>query len=61
MLDLATVPAVVLGGIDHSNIAEVLAAGAQNVCAVRCINSSQDPGAEIERLLAAIEEHRSRV
>ncbi len=61
MLDLATVPAVVLGGIDHSNIAEVLAAGAQNVCAVRCINSSQDPGTEIERLLAAIEEYRSRV
>jgi len=59
MLTLATVPAVVLGGIDHSNVHEVLAAGARNVCAVRCINRSADPGAEIDRLLRAIEEFRA--
>ncbi len=46
MLSIATVPAVVLGGIDHDNLAKVLGAGAQNVCAVRCINDSKDPGAE---------------
>jgi thiamine-phosphate pyrophosphorylase len=56
MLALATVPAVVLGGIDHSNVRDVLAAGARNVCAVRCVNRSADPGAEIDRLLAAIAE-----
>jgi thiamine-phosphate pyrophosphorylase len=56
MLALATVPAVVLGGIDHSNVREVLAAGARNICAVRCVNRSFDPGAGIDRLLAAMGE-----
>jgi thiamine-phosphate pyrophosphorylase len=56
MLALATVPAVALGGIDHSNVREVLAAGARNVCAVRCVNRSADPGAEIDRLQRAIGE-----
>jgi len=54
MLGLATVPAVVLGGIDHSNAREVLDGGARNICAVRCINASDHPGAEIDRLLAAL-------
>ena len=55
MLGLATVPAVVLGGIDHSNVREVVEGGARNLCAVRCINGSRDPGAEIDRLLEAME------
>jgi thiamine-phosphate pyrophosphorylase len=54
MLDVATVPAVVLGGIDHGNVDDVLAAGARNVCAVRCINQSPDPAAELERMKRAI-------
>ena len=54
MLDLATVPAVVLGGIDATNIASVVSAGARSVCAVRCINRASDPGAEIDRLLSAL-------
>ena len=54
MLSIATVPAVVLGGIDHDNLAEVLSAGAQNVCAVRCINHSEDPGVELDRMIRAI-------
>lgn len=54
MLGLATVPAVVLGGIDHSNVGEVVAGGAANLCAVRCINGSRDPGGEIDRLLRAM-------
>ena len=58
MLDLATVPAVVLGGIDHSNVAEVIAGGARNVCAVRCINASKDPGAELDRMIAALGEKK---
>lgn len=52
MLDAATVPAVVLGGIDETNLGEVVAAGAQNVCAVRFINGSTDPGARIDELRA---------
>ena len=54
MLSIATVPAVVLGGIDHDNLAEVLSAGARNVCAVRCINDSKDPGIELDRMIRAI-------
>ena len=54
MLSIATVPAVVLGGIDHDNLAEVLSAGARNVCAVRCINDSKDPGVELDRMIRAI-------
>jgi thiamine-phosphate pyrophosphorylase len=54
MLDLATVPAVVLGGIDGANATSVVAAGARNLCAVRGINASAEPGAEIDRLLRAL-------
>ena len=55
MLELATVPAIVLGGIDHDNVAQVLDAGARNICAVRCINRSGDPTAELGRMQRAIE------
>jgi thiamine-phosphate pyrophosphorylase len=58
MLALATVPAVAIGGIDHGNAAEVVAAGAEHLCAVRCINGSDDPGAEIDRMLLVLRNHR---
>jgi len=54
MLDLATVPAVAIGGIDAVNAAVVVAAGAESICAVRCINGSPDPAAEIDRMLAVL-------
>lgn len=60
MLESATVPAVVLGGLDHDNLDQVLEAGARNVCAVRCINRSSDPAAEISRITRAIEARRAR-
>lgn len=60
MLELASVPTVVLGGLDHDNLDQVLAAGARNVCAVRCINRSSDPAAEIRRMQRAIEARRAR-
>ena len=43
MLSVATVPAVVIGGIDFSNIRDVLDAGAQNFCMVRQLTSSENP------------------
>ncbi len=58
MLSVADVPAVVLGGIDHSNVDEVLAAGARSVAAVRCINRAADPGEAIDRLLESISSAR---
>jgi len=54
MLEIATVPAVAIGGIDHGNAARVVAAGAENLCAVRCINGSPDPAAEIDRMLRVV-------
>ena len=43
-------PHVVLGGIDETNLAEVLNAGAVNYCAVRAIMKSSDPETVIHRL-----------
>jgi len=43
-------PHVVLGGIDETNLAEVLNAGAINYCAVRAIMQSPEPEAVISRL-----------
>ena len=43
-------PHVVLGGIDETNLADVLRAGAVNYCAVRAIMQSKEPDAEIIKL-----------
>ena len=53
-------PHVVLGGIDETNLAEILKAGAINYCAVRAIMQSQTPEVEI-RKLQKIWEDRSKV
>lgn len=58
MLKVATVPAVCLGGIDHSNINAVLGGGAKNICAVRCINASLTPEIELDKMIAQIENNR---
>lgn len=41
---------VVLGGLDETNLADVLRAGAVNFCAVRAVMQSPDPEKEIRRL-----------
>ena len=43
-------PHVVLGGIDETNLAEILRAGAVNYCAVRAIMQSPEPEQVIEQL-----------
>jgi len=43
MLSHANVPAVAIGGIDCTNLRDVLAAGARNFCMVRQINRSETP------------------
>lgn len=43
-------PHVVLGGIDETNLAEILRAGAVNYCAVRAIMQSAEPERAICRL-----------
>lgn len=44
-------PAVAIGGIQESNLAEVLRAGAVNVAVVRAVCEHPDPAAAIRRLL----------
>jgi thiamine-phosphate pyrophosphorylase len=43
MLAVATVPAVVIGGIDFTNLRNVLDAGAKNFCMVRQLTHSENP------------------
>ncbi|MBD3239193.1 MAG: thiamine phosphate synthase [Chitinivibrionales bacterium] len=43
MLDIATVPAVVLGSITLENLPRILTAGARNFSLVRPLNSTPDP------------------
>ena len=45
-------PHVVLGGIDETNLAEILRAGAVNYCAVRAIMESPNPERIIKQLQA---------
>lgn len=50
-------PHVVLGGIDATNLADILRAGALNYCAVRAIMQSPAPEEEIHRLQTIWTEH----
>ncbi len=43
-------PHVVLGGLDETNLADVLRAGAVNYCAVRAIMQNEAPEVEIRKL-----------
>ncbi|MBD3346314.1 MAG: thiamine phosphate synthase [Chitinivibrionales bacterium] len=43
MLDIATVPAVAIGGINLANLSEILNAGARNFCMVRQLTQAKNP------------------
>lgn len=47
-------PWFAIGGIDHTNIGEVVAAGARRVVVVRALLEAQDPAAEARRLRAEL-------
>lgn len=51
MLSLATAPAVVIGGIDLTNLREVLGAGAKNFCMVRQLMMSANPEKVLHKAL----------
>ena len=50
-----TKPFFAIGGIDESNIAQVVEAGASRIVVVRAIRDAQDPAAAAARLRAAVE------
>lgn len=52
-------PHVVLGGLDSTNLAEVLRAGATNYCAVRAIMQSENPAQVMRELQQIWSECRS--
>lgn len=49
-------PFFAIGGIDPSNAADVVAAGARRLCVVRAIRDAENPAAVAERLRAAFAE-----
>ena len=59
MAKTTPLPHVVLGGIDETNLAEILRAGAVNYCAVRAIMQSPDPEKVIRQLQRIWEEGMS--
>lgn len=50
----ASRPWFAIGGIDETNVADVVAAGAERIAVVRAIADSPDPEAAAARLLAAL-------
>ena len=56
----ATVPFFAIGGIDRTNVADVVAAGATRVAVVRAIAEADDPGAAARALAAELPTARRR-
>ena len=51
----ATLPWFAIGGIDPSNVAQVVAAGARRICVVRAIRDAFDPAAAARALMEPID------
>jgi thiamine-phosphate pyrophosphorylase len=56
--EVATLPWFAIGGIDPSNLDEVIAAGAKRVCVVRAIRDAADPRAAAETLANTLDPDR---
>jgi thiamine-phosphate pyrophosphorylase len=57
MLSVATVPAVAIGGIDLSNLRQVLETGARNFCMVRQITRADDPANAVKQAINIYKEY----
>jgi thiamine-phosphate pyrophosphorylase len=53
--EIAPVPWFAIGGIDPSNVDQVVAAGAERICVVRAIRDAPDPRAAAATLFAAVD------
>jgi thiamine-phosphate pyrophosphorylase len=63
VLEEARIPAFAIGGIDASNIGEVIAAGARRVAVCRAVIAAKDPASaarELKEKLAAAGDHHPR-
>jgi thiamine-phosphate pyrophosphorylase len=54
----ATLPWFAIGGIDISNVGDVVAAGAERIVVVRAVRDADDPAAAARALGAALEAGR---
>lgn len=52
--DRATLPLFVIGGVDETNLARVMEAGARRVSVVRALTESEDPASVASRMSAAL-------
>ena len=57
--ELTTLPLVAIGGINESNVADVVRAGADCVAVISAVTMADDPEAAARRLVATIEDARS--
>jgi thiamine-phosphate pyrophosphorylase len=57
MLAVATMPSVAIGGIDCSNLRDVLDAGAKNFCMVRKLMQANDPEKMLEEIAKICNEY----
>ncbi len=57
MLSVATVPSVVIGGIDLSNLRDVLDTGAKNFCMVRQFVKAEKPEDVLKEIIRIYSEH----
>lgn len=57
--DLTDIPLVAIGGINESNVADVIRAGADCVSVISAVTMADDPEAAARRLVDAIEDARS--
>jgi thiamine-phosphate pyrophosphorylase len=53
--EVAKLPWFAIGGIDRSNVDEVIAAGAERICVVRAIRDAEDPRAAASALFDAVD------
>lgn len=60
MLAQTTVPAVAIGGIDLSNLRDVLFAGAKNFCMVRQLMNAANPEKTLKEVLSIYKEYNEK-
>jgi thiamine-phosphate pyrophosphorylase len=57
--ELGPLPHLAIGGIDHTNVAEVIAAGGRGVAVCGAVCGSENPRAATERILEAVQHART--
>jgi thiamine-phosphate pyrophosphorylase len=61
MLEIATVPAVILGAITLDSLPDIISAGARNYSMVRPVNSALEPEAVLKKILEVEREAKNRL